>query len=289
MNFVQEELLSEGFRTDREEVIEEGVKEYFQRKILPVLLGSSLIAGVAGIGGTVMKHNIMKTKENVQRLIELKGAGNGRYSFTVAGKPAEYSEQTHLLKLNGKMEELGGQPAQNIAEAWIPPEEKLRKLIEKLIGSTEYTVEKLKAKASMKAIKKGGEAVFSSGELEQIEALEREVADLNSVLKKIKSKKKLDRKQLADFKRELKEKKKRIKILQRTLGDSILRGVGIGVLCGLLSAALAFINGGSSGRVLYKGIMGGVSLGTAGFAAEETKRREAIAKRPEIEEEVFSY
>lgn len=116
MNFVQEELLSEGFRTNKEEVIEEGVKEYFQRKILPVLLGSSLIAGVAGIGGTVMRHNIVKTKENIQRLIQLKGAGNGRYSFTVAGKPAEYSEQTHLLKLNGKMEELGRQPAQNTAE-----------------------------------------------------------------------------------------------------------------------------------------------------------------------------
>lgn len=109
MNIVQEELRLEGFKLNNEEVLEEGVKEYFQKKILPVLLGSSMIMGIAGLGGTVTKYNLGKTKENIQRLIQLKGAdSNGKYTFTVNGKPAEYSERTHLLKMNGRMEQLGG-------------------------------------------------------------------------------------------------------------------------------------------------------------------------------------
>lgn len=293
MNIVQEELLSEGFRTSREEIIEEGLKEYFQRKILPILLGSSLIAGVAGLGGTVMKYNIGKTKENIQRLIELKGAGNGKYSFTVAGKPAEYSEQTHLLKLNGKVEELGGGQAQNIAESWMPPEERLKKAIEKLAASTEHTTRKLKTKVAAKAMRNAdnGEGVesLSNGELDQAEKLEYELDSLKSLLRTAKAKKKFSREQLADFRRELKRIKKQIKTAQRSLGGSILRGLGFGVLCRAISAVLSILAEGDSSKALYKGIRGGVAMGAAGFAVSETNRREAIANRPDIEEEVFSY
>lgn len=102
-------------------------------------------------------------------------------------------------------------------------EEKIRKILKKLIASIERTCTKLKGKA------------FKTGNHEKLDKLEHELRNLKVLLKKTEAKEELDSRDLARIVGELKRSKKQIALAKKTVGGAIAKTVGLTFLTALIS------------------------------------------------------
>lgn len=105
-------------------------------------------------------------------------------------------------------------------------EEKIRKVLKKLIASVERTCAKLKSKA----VRTGG--------FERLDKLELELRNLKTLLKKAEAKEELDSRELAKIVGELKRSKKQIALAKKTVGGAIAKALGLTFLSAFISLAI---------------------------------------------------